>query len=143
MGLPTGEMQVAVISTLRGDTSLQTLLGATGSPWGIFDADGVPTNQPFPYVVISMIMARLGTAFAMDYDATDVWIQASVFTQAGGFKIARGIAKQIDRDVQQSSLALANGFTNFGTLRELYQEITEADGLTQHIAIRYRAWIIG
>ena len=144
MGLPVGELQSATIMLYRGDTTLQGLLtGAVSPTWNIFDADGVPTNQPFPYVVVQMITARLGTAFAMDYDAADVYIQASVFTQAGGFLTARGIAKQVDHLTQKAQLTLTGGFTNFGTLRDMYQEIPEKDGITQHVAMRYKAWCTG
>jgi hypothetical protein len=146
MGLPVGEVQTAYITLYRGDTTLRGLLtGAVSPSWNVFDADGVPIAQPFPYVVVQMITASLGTVFAMGTDATDVWVQVSVFTQTGpgGFTQARGIAKRVDLLTQMVSVTLANGFTNVGTLREMYQEIPERDGITQHIAQRYKAWVSG
>jgi hypothetical protein len=146
MGLPVGEMQTAIIALYRGDTTLRGLLTGSSAPsWNIFDADGVPINQPFPYIVVQMITAGLGTVFAMGTDATDVWVQASVFTQTGpgGFTQARVIASRVDLLTQMVSVTLANGYTNVGTLRENYLEIPERDGITQHIAQRYKAWVSG
>ena len=144
MGLPVGEVQTSIVALYRGDTTLQGLLTGSVSPtWNVFDADGVPTNQPFPYIVVQQILGKLGTVFAMGTDAFDDYILVSVFTQAGGFSSARAIAKQADHLTQKTSLTLTGGFTNVGTLRENYVEVAEKDGITQHIAMRYKAWISG
>lgn len=144
MGLPVGELQVAYISLYRGDTTLQGLLtGATSPTWNIFDADGVPINQAFPYVVVQQITAGPGTLFAMQSDAADINTLVNIFTQANGFLTARAIAKQIDALTQKHSFTLTGGFNNPGTLRNMYQEIPAKDGLTEQIAMRYKAWTQG
>lgn len=144
MGLPVGELQTAYIALYRGDTTLQGLLtGATSPTWNIFDADGVPINTAFPYVTVQQILGKLGTVFAMGTDATDILTLVNVFTQAGGFLKARAIAKQIDALTQKTSLTLTGGFTNIGTLREMYVEVPAKDGLTQQISQRFKAWIQG
>ena len=144
MGLPVGEMQSAYISLYRGDTTLQALLTGSSSPtWNVFDADGVPTNQPFPYVVVQQILGKLGTLFVFGNDAADISTLVSVFTQAGGFATARGIAKRIDTLTHMTSLTLAGGFLDIGILRENYVEVPEKDGITQHIAQRFKAFVQG
>lgn len=138
MGLPTGEIQTAVIAKLRGDATLQGLLtGAVTPYWSIFDEGGVPTNQAFPYVATFPIMTQSGTALTMATDATDVFLQISVYTQAGGFKSARAIAKQVYTLINRQSLTLAGGFTNFFTLFENEQELA-MEGVTQGVVHRYK-----
>ncbi len=144
MGLPVGELQTAIIALYRGDTTLQGLLTGSVTPtWNIYDADGVPINTAFPYVVVQEVMGKLGTVFAMQSDASDVITLVSVFTQSGGFLQARAIAKQIDALTQKTSLTLTGGFTNIGTLRDNYAEIPAQDGITQQVSMRFRAWVSG
>lgn len=139
MGLPVGEIQTAAITRLRADVTLQGLLtGAVSPRWSIFDPGGVPTNQAFPYMTVFEITGKTGTALAMGKDATDVYLQLSVFDQNFGFSRARTIAKQAYSDLQENALSLANNFVNFFILFDNYQELMEADGLTSHIAIRMK-----
>jgi hypothetical protein len=100
MAIPTEAIETAFIARLRGDTTLQGLLtGATSPLWNIFDANGVPTNQPFPYVVVFPIMTQLGEDLSFGTDARDTFVQASAFTMpgaSGGMKQARDIMGRID-----------------------------------------------
>lgn len=138
MGLPTGEIQTALIARYRGDTTLQGLLtGAVSPTWNIFDQGGVPTNQPFPYIVVFPIISQVGTALAFGSDSVDTFIQISIFTQAGGFSMARGIAKQVYKLTNQKELTLANGFNNFFVLFDNETETPQADGITQQIVHKY------
>lgn len=147
MGLPTGEIEVAAIARLRGDTTLQGLLvGASSPTWNVFDAHGVPTNQAFPYLVVQEITTQSGSALAIGptaQDATDVFVQISAYTQAAGFKQARGIAKQVYSLFHRQSLVLTGGFTNFFLLFENAQEVPQSDGLTQGLIQRFKLMIQG
>src|SRR5229473_3389266 len=143
MALPTGEIEAAIISRLRGDTTLQTLLGTvTNPPGSVFDAGGLATNQPFPYIGVFPVTSARGTAKSFGMDSVDSIMQVSIFTNVGapgaGFEAARALAKQVYALLQQQSLSLANGFRNFFIQFLSEQEIQEADGLTQHIVQRYQ-----
>lgn len=139
MGLPVGEIQTAAITRLRADVTLQGLLvGAVSPRWSIFDPGGVPNSQPFPYITVSEITGKVGTALAMGTDAADIYLQVSVFDQNLGFSRSRSIAKQAYSDLNKQSLTLSGGFTNFFILFDNYQEVPESDGLTEHIATRFK-----
>lgn len=140
MGLPVGEIQTAFITRYRGDATLQGLLvGSVAPTWNISDADAVPTNQAFPYVVVQPITAKSGTALAMGMDATDVYMQVSAFTMSRGFAQARAIMKQIYALTNEYSFPLTGGFSNFFTLFDNYQEL-DSGGVDsiQQITARFR-----
>jgi hypothetical protein len=103
----------------------------------------VPTNQAFPYVVVSTIAGRLGTLLTFGKDATDIFLQTSIFDQNTGFSRARGIAKQIHADMEVTPLTLAGGFLNISLFLENYQELMESDGLTSLIAQRWKLMVQG
>jgi hypothetical protein len=139
MGLPTAEAEAAFITRYMGDSTLQGLLGNPANPPGaIYDAMSVPTGAPFPYVVVQPITSQLGTAFAFGTDATDLFMQVSVYTQSGGFAQARAIAKQVYSLTHRYQFSLSGGFTNILTLFENEQEVPQPDGLTQAIIHRYK-----
>jgi hypothetical protein len=109
MGLPTGEIEVAAIDRYRNDSGLQTLLGG---PY-VFDETGVPTNTPFPYLVVCQPSSTRGTAKAFGSDSVDTRLRVICYTQSGGFKQARAILKYVYDITQEKPFALANGFHNF------------------------------
>lgn len=140
MGLPTAAIQTGLITRYRADVPLQGLLvGATAPTWSVFDQGGVPTNQPFPYVVLFPITSQSGEDLSFGTDAVDSFVQVSTFTQAGGIAKARAIAKRIYDITQERALDLsASGFSQYFILFDNEQEIPESDGITQHIAHRYK-----
>lgn len=144
MALPTAAIQTAFLARLRGDATLQSLLvGSTSPTWNIFDAEGVPVNQLFPYVVVFPITSQSGTGLVMGLDGVDSFVQVSVFTQvgaSGGFSQARGIAKQVYSLVHPNKVLdlSASGFSNFFLMFQDEQELPGQDGITQHIAHRYK-----
>ena len=140
MALPDGEIQAGLIARYRADAPLQGLLvGATAPEWSIYDQDGVPTGKVFPYVMLFPITSQLGTALAFGTDAVDTSMQVGVFTQAGGFAQARAIVKQIYKITQGKPLDLsADGFNQFFLLFDDKQELPQEDGITQHIAVRWK-----
>ena len=143
MSIPTGAIQTAFIARLRGDAALQGLLvGSTTPTWNIFDANGVPVGQSFPYVVVFPILSQSGEDLSFGTDAVDSFVQISVFTQvgaSGGFSQARGIAKRVYDIVQEKALDLSSsGFNQYLLLFDNEQEIPQSDGITQLIAHRYK-----
>jgi hypothetical protein len=144
MGLPVGEVQSAAISLLRADTTLRGLLiGSVTPTWSVYDADGVPTLKAFPYVVLNIVTGKLGTLLVFGTDAVDVYLQVSTFDQNFGYKRSRGIAKQVHADLEWLPLTLAGGFTNVYLAVDNYNEIMEKDGLTSHIAQRFKLMVSG
>lgn len=135
MALPTAEIQTALIARYQGDSTLTALLASAKA---VYDAGGVQTNQPFPYVVLYPITSQAGTAMTFAVDAVDTWMQASVFTQYGGLAQARTIAKRVYDLTNRQALTLADGFTNFFLLFENEQEMEQPDGITQLVTHRYR-----
>jgi hypothetical protein len=141
MGLPTAEIQAALITRYRGDSTLQGLLGGSANPPGaVFDMGAVSTNTTFPYVAVFPITSQLGTAKTLALDAVDTWVQVSIYTQqAQGFMQARGLAKRIYWLTNEQAVDLsASGFSNFFALFENEQQKEEDDGLTQQIVHRYK-----
>lgn len=133
MGIPTGEIQTAAIARYRGDATLTGLLGGEY----VFDATGVPTNQPFPYLVVQPVSGTKGTAKAFGSDSVDTRLRVICYTQAGGFKAARAIMKQVYDITQEKALSLSNGFRNFFLQFDNEIELPGPDGLTETVAHDY------
>lgn len=144
MSLSVGAVQTAFITRYRGDGTLQSLLGTpTNPPGAIFDASGVPTGQPMPYLVVVPITAQSGTARAMGQDGLDIFMQVAILTQSSGFNVARQLAAQVYALTQQYSFALSGGPANCFTLFEQEHEMPQNDGLTQLLTHRYKVMTIG
>ena len=144
MGLPVGEVQTAIITRLRADATLQGLLVGSVTPrWSIFDATGVPTLYPFPYIVVNEVAGSLGTLLVMGTDAVDLRAQIAVYDQNTGFDRARSIVKQVHADLEWQPLTLANGFTNVYLATEMYQEVSQSDGLTEQVVERFKLMVSG
>lgn len=143
MTLSTGPIQSAAIARYRADTTLQGLLVGSQAPlWNIYDANGVPTNTTFPYVVLYQITVQSGTAMTFAQDGQDVWTQVSVFTQTGadgGFSQARGIAKRVYDLTNRQPLDLSSsGLADVFLMFEASSEEPQPDGITQHIPMRFK-----
>jgi len=139
MGLPLVEVQTAMIALYRGDSTLQGLLGnPINPPAGVYDSGAVQTGRAFPYVVVTIPTTQLGTLMTMALDGADLYPHVSVFTQAGGFAQARGIAEQIYKLTHRTMLSLANGFSNVLTLFDNGQEMISGEESVQQITHRYK-----
>lgn len=137
MALPQTEMVTAMIAKYRADTILQGLItGATTPDWKIFDS--VPTNEPFPYVVLNDISTVIGTALTFDYNAHDMLIQIDILSQYSGFNEARAIASRIDTLTNRQSFTMSD-FNNFFTLFNNSFQRVEPDGLTRRVMLEYKA----
>ena len=147
MSDPSAAIQTAALARLRGDSTLQGLLtGAVSPTWSIYDAMGVPPLKTFPYLVVSLVTLSRGTALSMGQDATDALLQVQGFTQsdqAGGFAKLRGIMAQVYSLMQQQSLSLSGGATNFFLLFDRGQPLPGPDGRTQQYWQRYQLMNVG
>lgn len=138
MGYPVAAIQTAIIARLRGDTTLRGLLvGGSAPEWNVFDADGVPVNQPCPYIVTFPITNQSGEDLAFGTDAVDTYQQVSIFTQSRGYAQARAIAARVYALLHEQALDLsASGFNQYLLIFDSDQELSE-DGINQHIPQRY------
>lgn len=137
MSYTAASVQIGVIARLRGDVILQGMLGSAPPGWNIFDADGIPVNQPFPYIVTFPILNQKGEAFAFGTDAMDTFQQVSTFTKSQGFAQARSIAGRIYALFDQKALdRSSDGFNQYKLLFDQDQEI--GDGIVQHIPMRFK-----
>lgn len=135
MSLPTSAIQTAVISLLKGDSTLTTDLGGAS----VYDMGGLPTNTPFPYIACYPITSQFGTAATMDLDGVDTWVQVSTYTQSGGggFALARTISERVYALLNRQALTLSGSASNFFCLFENATELQEPDGLTQQVSLRF------
>lgn len=143
MALPTLAIETAALARMRGDSTLQSLMTSGSTPlYSIYGFDGVPTNQAFPYIAAGVPTTQNGIAETMDMQASDAFLQVSVLTQTGpdgGFAIAWAIANRIHTLFHRKALDLsASGFSNFFCALENALEQPQADGITQHIPMRFK-----
>jgi hypothetical protein len=138
MSYPVPAIQIAIIARLRGDTTLRGLLGGTAPEWNIYDADGVPDNQPPPYVVTFPITNQSGEDMSFGMDAMDTYQQISAFAKSKGYAKARAIAAVIyNLFCPNKPLDLsASGFNQYNLIFDNDQELP--DGIAQQIAQRYK-----
>lgn len=137
MGLPTGEVQTALIALYRNDTTLQGLLVGSSAPtWNVFGMSSEPSGTAFPYLSVGIPSGVQGIARAMGLDAVDLVAQFSIFTRSGGFLQARAIAKQVYALIEPpATLSLTGGFTHVMTQLKSYNELEEPDGI-QHVPLQ-------
>lgn len=137
MTLPTTAIETGYITRYRDNATLQGLLGnPTNPPGAVFDMNGVPVGQSFPYVVVGILTEQEGTSETMAVDGVDSYMQVSVFTQSGqdgGFAQARAIAAQIYAltNRQPLNLSAQNLSQFFAKFKSKSEE--GKDGITQHI----------
>lgn len=143
MGYPVIAIQIAIIARLRARVTLRALLtGAIAPKWGIFDADGVPTNYIGNYIVTFPITNQSGEDLAFGTDAMDTYQQVSIYTMSRGFAQARAIAAEVKDEFDQKALDLsASGFNQYLLIFDQDQEIP--DGTNQHIPQRYKLQTMG
>jgi hypothetical protein len=140
VGYPVPAIQIAIIARLRGDTTLRGLLVGSAAPeWNVYDADGVPVNQPCPYVVTFPITNQSGEDLSIGTDAVDTYQQISIFTESKGYAQARAIAKRVyDLFMPNKTLDLSgDSFNQYTLFFDSDQELDE-DGINQHIPQRYK-----
>src|SRR5438128_760362 len=132
MAQPFAAIQVAVIAACRGNAAVQSVMtGAVAPTWNILD--NVPANEFFPYIYVGDMQGRIGTALSLGPNgkATDVLLTMHIFSQYQGWKEAEAILSAVDDVLNEQSLVLTGGFTNFFCLFDNYIPLVEMDGLTR------------
>lgn len=136
-GSPMAAIQAAVYTVLNGDTGTGGLRNST-SPMvaGVFDE--VPEGQAFPYVVIGEQNETPFCTMAKDGSANVLMV--NVWSQARGFKEAQAALNRINHLLAGTALTIA-GYQHVGTVYEGADSLRDPDGITRHIAARYRVYV--
>jgi len=126
------ELQEAIVTKLKADA---TLAGVNGLVTGIFDEGAVPENQAFPYVAIGDGIELPENTFGRrGYIPT---MMLHIWSQYVGFKECYTILAQLNELLDQKPLTLATQ-THIYTMYDQSQAMNDPDGITRHLAVRYK-----
>jgi len=134
-GSAMAAVQAAVYSKLTADVGAGGLLNVT-SPMitGVFDE--VPDGQSFPYIVIGdQNEASFST---MAKDGGVLLITLHIWSQAKGFREAELVLGRANY-LLDGALVIT-GYAHVGTVYEGADTLRDPDGITRHIAARYRVY---
>lgn len=120
-------LQQAVRNKLTGDATLMAMIT------GVFDA--VPKNQDLPYITVGDATEIPFNVFAKD--GKEATITLHIWSLYKGFKEALDIRNRIDQLLDGQTLTIT-GFVNVLCQFENSETLRDPDGVTRHIATRYR-----
>lgn len=128
---PSFALQVALITALRGDGQVQTLVG---TPARVYDDP--PRSTAFPYITLGPATIR-----AWDTDSEighEHVVQFHAWSRQGGRKEAKVILASVYDVLHNASLSLT-GHRLIALRFEFADIFRDADGETMHGIARYRA----
>jgi hypothetical protein len=129
VGTATGQIQEAIYQKLTNDATFMGLVQ------GVFDMANVPENQAFPYVTLAdTTETQSDTLDTRTYDDTFL---LHIWTMTRGFAQAQSILARMNVLLHRQPLSLFSQ-AHIGTWYLNAQQTEEPDGLTQHVAPRYR-----
>ncbi len=127
-----GEIQQAIWSKLNPGNVLDSTLTTLGFT-GVYD-EAAP-NTPFDYITFGAtsetpdnVLGRRGY---------DLAFQMDIWSQKPGFKNAQAALARMNTLLDQQTLTLATQ-THIYTMYDHSEELRDPDGLTRHIAVRYK-----
>lgn len=120
-------IQQAVHARLIADVTLMAKVT------GVFD--GVPAQQPFPYVIVGDATEMPDNAH--NQDGHDTTLTIRIASRYEGFKEALSIAQRIDV-LLDDQLLVVTGWGSIKTQREFRETMRDTDGVTRHVVQRYR-----
>tara|TARA_R100001510_G_C7644566_1_gene201981 strand:- start:361 stop:762 length:402 start_codon:yes stop_codon:yes gene_type:complete len=133
MSLGNFALQSTIYSTLSGDSTLTSTLGAS-----VFD--DVPESTSFPYVVLGEDnIQEFGTK---DVDGTDTTLTLHIWSEYKGSKETKEIMDRIHDLLHDSSLSVS-GFNLINLRFEFSDIMRDPDGKTRHGVMRFRAVLLG
>ena len=131
MALHSFALQQAIFSTLDGGT----INDADGNAiTGVFD--DVPENTAYPYVVIGEETAT--NIDTKDKDAHEHTLTIHVWSQYRGRKEIKNIMSSVYTLLHNASTTVS-GASLVNIRHEFENTLTEADGITRHGVMRFRA----
>ena len=129
VGTSVSQVQAALYTKLTGDVTFMGLVT------GVFDMAALPENQTFPYVTLADVTEVQDDT--LDYRTYDGSYLLHIWTQARGFKQAQTILARMNILLHRQVLSLFSQ-SHIGTWYLNAQQIEDEDGITQHVAPRYR-----
>tara|TARA_R100000231_G_scaffold139122_1_gene119312 strand:+ start:429 stop:830 length:402 start_codon:yes stop_codon:yes gene_type:complete len=133
MSLGTFALQSTIYSTLSGDSTLTSTLGAS-----VFD--DVPESTSFPYVVLGEENTQ--ESGTKDVDGTDTTLTLHIWSEYKGSKETKEIMDRIHDLLHDSSLSVS-GFNLINLRFEFSDIMRDPDGKTRHGVMRFRAVLLG
>ena len=131
MALHSFALQQAIFTALDG----ATINDADGNAiTGVFD--DVPENTAYPYVVIGEETAT--NIDTKDKDAHEHTLSIHVWSQYRGRKEIKNIMSSVYTTLHKASITVS-GASLVNIRHEFENTLTEADGITRHGIIRFRA----
>ena len=133
MSLGNFALQSTIYSTLSGDSTLTSTLGAS-----VFD--DVPESTSFPYVVLGE--DNIQESGTKDVDGTDTTLTLHIWSEYKGSKETKEIMDRIHDLLHDSSLSVS-GFNLINLRFEFSDIMRDPDGKTRHGVMRFRAVLLG
>ena len=131
MALHSFALQQAIFTALDG----ATINDADGNAiTGVFD--DVPENTAYPYVVIGEETAT--NIDTKDKDAHEHTLTIHVWSQYSGRKEIKNIMSSVYTTLHNASITVS-GASLVNIRHEFENTLTEADGITRHGVMRFRA----
>lgn len=133
MSLHSWPLQQAIFTTLNS----ASITDYDGSPiTGVFD--DVPEQTVYPYVVIGQeTVTNIGTK---DVDANEYTLTIHVWSQYRGLQDVKKIMQQVYTSLHNVDIVVS-GASMVNLRHEFENTILEADGITRHGIMRFRAVI--
>lgn len=131
MSLPSLALQAAIVQALKNTSGVAALVGER-----VYDR--VPEGARYPYI-------SLGPEQALQDDAEcvegyEIFQQIDVWSAEPGFPETKRICAAVHAALHEADLAVA-GFTCHEITHETTNTLRDADGLTSHGAMTFRALI--
>lgn len=125
------EAQIAIYSTLNGDSTLNALLGSNK----IFDH--VPDNTDYPYLTLHIFPLVPRDNYTKDGVEIEFQITAWVRGPGRGSKDLQAIQKRVDELLHKASLSIS-GWAMVNCRRSLVEEQTLDDNVTKQGIQRFK-----
>lgn len=141
---PTWALQQAIYAALHTNAGLIALCGDGGSPARakVYDDGAVPQGTQYPYVIIGETTGLPSDTKSSKGDETTftlhVWSRAQGDGGKRGQKECRQIMGAVVAALDGQSLTVS-GFTLIDISREFSTSFLDADGLSRHGVVRFRA----
>lgn len=123
-------LQRAVYDKLTGD---ETLMGLVT---GVFD--GVPEQQPYPYITLGSITEVPDDAH--DRQGLTAQVVLHIWSKYRGYYEAARILTAMDA-VLDRQLLVVDGFTDVSIAQAQHQSLRDPDPTIRHINVMYRVWL--
>lgn len=131
MTSPTYELQGQIVTLLKADTDLASLIGGR-----IYDR--VPESPTFPYVSFGPSDEISDDADCID--GFEVTMQLDVWSRAVGFPECRKIVDAVRKALPEDGITLAdNALVTFN--HRISRVFRDPDGLTSHGAMTFEAFV--